>query len=568
MRLFRIFNRILFRRHIGGKHEIHPDEIFLDARNLPDFDIHQFEGRLERPISKTVFRSAGIIFVIIGLIFGGKLWMLQVKMGEAYELRSQSNNLRHTTIFAERGVVYDRNQIPLAWNDLNPDGEFSLRAYIPLGGFSHVLGYVKYPSKDKFGFYYEERFIGKDGVEEYGEERLAGVNGLKITETNALGEIQSESVLTLPKDGDNLTLSIDARVTARLFEAMEKFARERGFLGGAGVIMDIDTGELLALVSFPEYDNQILTNSSDRDEVSRELNAPGNPFLDRAISGQYIPGSIMKPFIAMGVLGEGVIDPLKEIQSVGQISIQNPYNPELKTIFRDWKVHGWVDLRHALAVSSDEYFYTVGGGYGGQKGIGITNIEKYVRMFGFGKITGIDLYGEKSGVIPSPSWKAEMFDGDDWRLGDTYNSSIGQYGFQVTPIQTVRAVAAFANGGRLVTPTILYKDGEQDAGERIPLSSEHFNIVREGMRLAVTEGTARGLSMPGIALAAKTGTAELGRSKELVNSWVTGYFPYESPKYSFTVLMERGPYANQIGATAVMREVLEWMYINTPEYVR
>ncbi len=567
MSLFRIFRRF-YRSSDRGRNEIYPDEIFLDARNLPDFDTHQFEGRIERPISKTVFKLTALVFILVGIIFGTKLWMLQVKMGEAYEIRSQNNNLRHTTIFAERGIIYDRNQTPLAWNELNPGGDFSLRGYIPDGGFSHVLGYVKYPSKDRSGIYYEEQFIGKDGVESYYNDLLSGINGLKITETDALGNVQSESVLTLPKDGENITLSIDAEVTAKLFEAMKKFSRERGFLGGAGVIMDVHNGEILALVSYPEYNNKVLTDGSDKEAVSRELNAPGTPFLDRVISGQYIPGSIMKPFIAMGVLGEGVIDPMKKIQSVGQISIPNPYNPEMKTIFRDWKIHGWVDLRHALSVSSDEYFYTVGGGYDGQKGIGITNIEKYVRMFGFGELTGIDLFGEKGGVIPSPAWKAENFDGDDWRLGDTYNSSIGQYGFQVTPLQAVRAVASFANGGKLFTPTIIKSNTKYNEGERIPLSSTHFDIVRDGMRLAVTEGTARGLSMPGISVAAKTGTAELGASKELVNSLVMGYFPFENPKYTFTILMERGPYANQIGATAVMRELLEWMYINTPEYVR
>jgi penicillin-binding protein 2 len=251
------------------------------------------------------------------------------------------------------------------------------------------------------------------------------------------------------------------------------------------------------------------------------------------------------------------------------ISIPNPYDPTKKTIFKDWKVHGWVDMRQGIAESSDEYFYTIGGGYNGQKGLGIANIEKYIRMFGFGSNTGIDLLGEKAGTIPSPEWKAATFKGDPWRIGDTYNSSIGQYGFQVTPIQAVRAVASLANNGTLLRPTVILNNPRESKDTAaLSFSADHFQIVKEGMKMSVDVGVAKGLSMPGISVAAKTGTAELGVTKLKVNSWVTGYFPYENPRYAFAVLMERGDRSNTIGATYVMRQLLEWMYINTPQYVK
>lgn len=565
--ILRHFKRRVLKRkiHIGG--EIDPDEIFLDSTNLPDFDVHQFEGRLEKPIHAKTFVWFSISCAIVALFFVGKLWNLQIVHGETYKERSENNRLDHSTIFANRGVIYDRNRVPLAWNELNPEGEFPKRAYATSSGFAHVLGYVQYPAKDKFGVYYQTEFIPKDGVELEFNKELTGINGLKITETNALGHTQSESVLEPPKDGTNVMLSVDKRVQAKLFESLEATVRERGFLAGAGVIMDIHNGEIIAMTSFPEYDPEIMSQGSNKSLISEYLTDARNPFLDRVVSGQFIPGSIMKPFIAVGALEENIIDPLKQIHANGQITIPNRYNPSNPTIFKDWKVHGWVDMRKAIAVSSNVYFFAIGGGYEDQKGIGIANIEKYIRGFGFGTKTGIDVLGEKEGTIPSPEWKAKMFEEGDWRIGDTYNSSIGQYGFQVTPIQAVRAVAGIANGGVLVTPTVLLDNPVNDKKTTvIPYADRSMQIVREGMRQGVLEGTASGLNIPGVNAAAKTGTAELGVSKQEVNSWVMGYWPYENPRYAFTVLMEKGPRANQVGATYVMRQTLEWMTLYAEEY--
>jgi penicillin-binding protein 2 len=492
-----------------------------------------------------------------------------VKKGDSFEARSENNRLKHTVIFADRGIIYDRNKKELAWNELNPQSDFSFRKYASSTGLSHVVGYVKYPSKDKSGFYYEESFIPKDGVELTYNDEILGKNGLKITETDALGHIQSESVIAPPEDGKNLILSIDARVEQKLYESIKSIALDRGFSGGAGVIMDVHNGEILALASYPEYSPSLMTDGSDTQKIKETLSDKAKPFLNRAIGGLYIPGSIMKPYVAMGALSENIIDPMKQILSTGSLAIPNPYNPSNPTVSKDWKAHGWVDMRHALAVSSNVYFFTVGGGFGDQRGIGISNIQKYVQKFGFGKPTGIDLLGEVSGTVPSPEWKAKNFPNDPWRIGDTYNSSIGQYGFQVTPVQAVRAVAAMANGGTLLTPTILLDNPKAVKKiETVGLDPKNFQIVREGMRLSVTQGIAGGLLVPGMNIAAKTGTAELGVTKETVNSWVTGFFPYENPRFAFAVLMEKGSRSNIVGATFVMRSLLDWMTINTPEYTK
>lgn len=224
-------------------------------------------------------------------------------------------------------------------------------------------------------------------------------------------------------------------------------------------------------------------------------------------------------------------------------------------------------MMEAIAVSSDIYFYAIGGGFEDQKGLGIANLEKYARLFGFGTKTGIDLPDEKSGTIPNPEWKLKNFSGDPWRIGDTYHTAIGQYGFQVTLMEVIRAVGAIANNGKLLTPHLVLNDLEKEkATSVIDLNQEYFNVVREGMRQTATLGTATALNVPYVKVAAKTGTAQIGLAKNKVNSWVVGFFPYENPKYAFVIMMEAGPSTNSVGATSIMRQLLDWMSLNTPEY--
>ena len=228
-------------------------------------------------------------------------------------------------------------------------------------------------------------------------------------------------------------------------------------------------------------------------------------------------------------------------------------------------------MRDAIAVSSDVYFYEIGGGYQDQVGLGITNIKKYMRIFGFGAVDVNNPLLQKAGTIPDPAWKSENFNGDPWRVGDTYNTAIGQYGFQVTPLQMVRAMSAIANGGTLLEPTIISGDNESlTKTKNLGLSIYNIKVVQEGMRQGVTSilGTAANLNIPDVAIAAKTGTAELGTLKKYVNSWVTGFFPYDKPRYAFAAIMEKGPSTNTVGALYVMRQLFEWMAVNTPEYLK
>jgi penicillin-binding protein 2 len=295
---------------------IDPDETFLDSSNLPGFDTSQFEGRFERPIARRSLVLLGCFFALAIIVFGSRLWMLQVQQGSVYAEQGEENRFKSTHIFSDRGVIFDRNGTTLAWNDLNPDGEYSLRRYIPLSGFAHVLGYVNYPKKDKYGFYYQEDVQGTGGVEEALGGTLAGVNGLRMVEIDAHGNVTSASITLPAKDGENAKLSVDARIEERLHSIISKTAAEYGFQGGAGVFMDIHNGEILALTSFPEYSPEIMANG-DTEAIRNELLRGGNPFLNRVVSGLYTPGSIVKPFMAAAALAEGIITPEKKILSTG-----------------------------------------------------------------------------------------------------------------------------------------------------------------------------------------------------------------------------------------------------------
>lgn len=552
------------RRKIKNYH-INPDEIFLDDSNLPSLNTHQFEGRIEKPISKTAILITALTFLLIGGAFLLRIGYLQAMVGGSYAERSKNNSLRHTVIMPARGIIYDRNMVELAWN--KPE-----RTYITEPGFSHLLGYLGYPTEQEAlatTTFADKEQIGRAGAEKVFDDLLGGQKGVRIEEVDVRGNVVSDSSLKQAASGQSVNLSIDSRLQTKFFQIIKQTVIDRDFFAGAGVIIDINTGEVISMVSYPEYDSNIMTSRSDKVAIQNFLTNSNKPFLNRAVGGVYTPGSIFKPIIALAALTEKTIDPYKQILSTGALVIPNPYNPKENTIFKDWKAHGLVDMRWALAVSSNEYFYQVGGGYKNQPGIGIANIEKYSRLFGLGQPTGIELENEAGGTIPSPAWKAANFNGEPWRIGDTYHTSIGQYGVQVTPLQMARVTAAIANYGTLVRPTILKQTASTTpTGIKLHIAKSAFDVVHDGMQLAVKEGTGKGLNTPVVAIGAKTGTAELGVSKERVNSWVMGFWPFDHPHYAFAVAMEKGARTNTIGGVFVMRTLFDWMGGNLPEYLK
>ncbi|HVM73649.1 MAG TPA: penicillin-binding transpeptidase domain-containing protein [Candidatus Paceibacterota bacterium] len=578
-------------------YEIDPEEIFLDSSNLPAHDASQFEGRLGPPVSGRALFGVGIVFLIVVMGFASRAYMLEVAKGSSYASISRNNTLDRSLIFATRGIIYDRTGRELAWNipqpaavaaaasSTSPDAHMStstqakapaspasfyaLRQYINEPGFALLLGFVRYPQADASGEWWQSAYTGIDGIELEYNDLLSGENGATLTETDAHGKVQETNIIAPSIDGQNITLSIDADVQTHLFDALVAHAQAQGFRAGAGVVMDVRSGQVLALTSFPEYDEQGFTDGK-ASAIRAATNDPLTPMLDRAVSGLYAPGSIMKTIFAAAALNENLISPDKEIDSVGKLSIPNPYDPSNPTIFHDWAVHGWIDMRTAIAVSSDEYFYTIGGGYGDQPGLGISKLDEYATRFGIGTTTGIDLRGEKAGVIPSPAWKAIAFPNDPtWRLGDTYHSAIGQYGFLITPIQAVRYAAAIANGGKLYVPHLLASSTPSFISVDIP--DADLEVVREGMRLAVTsnrkDATVSALNIPGIDIAAKTGTAQIGAHNQYVNSWSIGFWPANDPKYAYAVVLEQGPSTETAGVAPGMTPFFQWLVANHPEYV-
>lgn len=572
-----VLNMWFFRRK--KKNQMTFEEILLDSSNLPAFNKGRMEGKMELPVMKRNVAIVGVLFTLIAAGFLYKMYDLQVVRGAEYFDISENNSIDQTVIIAERGVIYDRNGEMLAWNE--PDKEslygFPMRAYTDRHGLGQIIGYVSYPQKDAKGFYFRTDYLGINGAEATFNKELAGVNGHQLLETDAHGDVVGEHVVEPALPGKEISLSIDARLSEAMYDIIATSSLQAGFRSGAAVIMDVHTGEILAMTSYPSYDPEVMSDGEDAEQIAKYNNDDRFPFLNKVFAGVYTPGSIVKPFVAYAGLKERVISENTHIYSNGQLILPNPYTPSQPTRFADWRSQGDMTVREAIAFSSNVFFYIVGGGLpeiavpqAGLNhsigGLGITKLDEYFDFFGFGKLTNIKLANEQAGTVPSPEWKMDLFD-EEWTLGNTYHTSIGQFGWQVTPLQMVVAYGALATGGRFFEPQI--EKGLEPVYVDKELDPYVLNIVREGMHMTTyyAGGTARSLEKKYVNVAAKSGTAEIGAGNAYVNSWAAGYFPYEEPKYAFILMMDKAPRSNALGATRIMGDVMDWMHEHTPEYL-
>jgi len=553
---------MLWRRKRLTDREIAPDEIFLDASNAPAFDRARFEGRLETPLPLSTYALLGTTLGLLFCILVARAWSLQVADGALYAEESAHNSLAVTPVFASRGVITDMNGIIIAENVTGPDG--SIRRNYPFPSLSQVTGYVSYPKKDAKGVYYDTNETGLAGLEAEYDAQLSGRNGQLLTETDALGRVRSEGGIVPAEEGKPLKLSIDSDLQEHLARAVADTARAAGFIAGSGVILDASSGAVRALVSYPSYDANVMADGEPASTIASYNTNIGRPFLDHAVQGVYVPGSIVKPLVSAGALTDGIITTATVINDPGSLTIPDPYHPGKEFIYKGWKALGPVDVKKAIAWSSDIFFYTVGGGFKSQKGLGIDRLGYWYQQFGLGTTTGIDLAGEASGLVPSPEWKQATFK-EPWYLGDTYFTAIGQYAMQVTPIQMARAIAAVANGGRLYTPELLAD--EPPTYTTVPVDPAQLAVVRSGMRLSVTAALASAINLPYVSVAAKTGTAQTGTRNQYDNSWVVGFFPYDNPRYAFAVVLERGPQGAGEQSVNVMREFFDSLYAAGSPYV-
>ncbi|PIR97802.1 MAG: hypothetical protein COT89_02735 [Candidatus Colwellbacteria bacterium CG10_big_fil_rev_8_21_14_0_10_42_22] len=423
--------------------------------------------------------------------------------------------------------------------------------------FSHLVGYVGLVSgSDLRG---DDQlvlndYIGRDGLEMQYDSLLRGKNGKVTLSRSSSGEITEILRTKEPIQGEILETTIDADLQKYFHSRMANALVNLGRTSGVGIIINPANGEILALISFPEFDGN---------NISDYITSPSKPLFNRAVSGVYNPGSTIKPMHATAALNEGIISPEKQIYSAGYIELPNPYDSSLTSRFVDWKPHGWVDVYSALARSSNVYFYVIGGGFQDQIGLGINRLYEYWNRFGFGEVTGIDMPGESVGFLPTPDEKEERT-GQIWRVGDTYNVSIGQGDLSITPLRLVSAVSAIANGGPAYVPHIK-KDISQETLYTLKDMEEALSNVRRGMIDAVTKdyGTANLLSSIPMVIGAKTGSAQVA-SKTKTNALITAYASRDaetSPEIVMLVLVEDAR-EGSLNTVPIARDVLQWYYDN------
>jgi len=325
------------------------------------------------------------------------------------------------------------------------------------------------------------------------------------------------------------------------------------------MVIDVNTGELMAMVSLPNYDSNIFSGEVDEEALQALLDDAAKPMLSHAIGEMYAPGSIFKQVTGLAALQEGVANAGTEIFSPGYLDVENEFIPGEFDRFRDWRSDlGTMNFYRGLAMSSDVYFYYLSGGFieDGKfafHGLGEERLAGWARRFGLGESTGIDLPGESDGLVPDGAWKEGTF-GEGWLLGDTYNFGIGQGYLATTPLQMLLVTAAVANGGDVLIPHVV-KELTDASGESVTLNRQNvkrnlsidphnLDIMREAMRQSVDDGAATTAAVSNIVVAGKTGTAEFGVEIEpnvfLEHGWFTGFAPFDDPEIAVVVFLELG----------------------------
>jgi penicillin-binding protein 2 len=456
----------------------------------------------------------------------------------------------------------------------------SVRQYREGALMAHLLGYVGRIDAEEHaelradGYGLNDR-LGKAGVEYTYESLLRGTPGYKQVEIDAAGQEIKALLEVPPRAAGNVVLSVDLDLQRRVTQILQN--AKGNSRHAVAIVMDVRSGELLAMASLPSYDNNILTDPVDQERLPGLLNDPTKPMVNKAIAEVYPPGSTFKQITGTAALQEGVANPSTTITSYGSISVEDEYNPGVVWVMKDWAPLGTLDFYRGLAMSSDVYFYYLSGGYfqGGREvfhGLGADRLARYARDYGLGRPTGIDLPGEAGGLVPDPEWKEENI-GEVWTLGDTYNFGIGQGFLTLTPLQLVRATAAIANGGDLLVPRVVREivdeQGnvlqrlEPEVERELSISQENLGIMREALRQAAVYGPANTGASSQVTIAAKTGTAEFGPQSAdgtyaFSHAWYTGYAPYDNPEIAVVVFLEHG-----IGAThggPVARQIFDYYF--------
>ncbi|MCD2435740.1 penicillin-binding protein 2 [Acidaminococcus sp. NSJ-142] len=579
---------------------------------------------------KFAYRLEFLLFsgVIIICILIGRMFYLQILRGSYYSRQAEGNRTRYTRIVAPRGIIYDCNGEELANNKpgfmislvRRSDGynketlerlsvilnlpmekiqdtiklhsvgaepirlvrnaspevvakiEENLRylpgvmvevqpvRYYPNKELAvHVLGYVGEVSDYEIeqGVYSDLKagdIIGKAGLESYYDANLRGEDGSYREEVDVVGRVVQVMDKVEPKPGEGLVLTIDAKLQKITEEAVDRQLKAIGARGCAVVVLDPNNGEVKALVSRPGFDPNWFVNGISEKNWNYLNTDPFHPMTDKAIAGEYPPGSTFKIVTGSAALEEKKVTPDELIYDSGRhwlIDMRNAGGEAL----------GYINFKRALAASDNVYFYEMG------NRLGINLIDKYAKDFGFGQRTGIDLHGEAEGLIATPEYKKKVFD-EDWYLGDTFNTAIGQGFTLATPIQVAEMMSAVATDGRRFKPHLVSKiindDGSVDQTfepveeGKLPVSEATLKLVQEGLE-AVTEegGTASSLKNLPVAVAGKTGTAE--NPHGLDHGWFAAYAPAKKPQLVVVCIVEQGSYG-AVSAVPIVKSILEYAF--------
>jgi penicillin-binding protein 2 len=572
------------------------------------------KDRIYEDLSLVLLRVR-IVFIIIGVLFALLLvyyWKVQVLDHQKYWRMSEANRLRERALPAPRGVITDRSgRIILADNTAGfkvsiirenikdfartcrdvsrllgiseedfraridkyrdtaafepivvkdnlgteevariearrsdfPELEVGVepRRSYPFGSSTaHVLGYLQEISADEIrsGSGRERRMgdmTGRTGIERQYEEILRGADGRLLEIVDSLGKSRGEMSREEPRRGTSLRLTLDFDLQRKAEELLE--GKE-----GAVVVLDPKTGDVLALASYPNFDPARFINRFTPEEWMSLVGDPSFPLENRAIRGLYSPGSIFKIVMALAGLDAGYVNPETAYYCNGA---QEIYGAVRSCWFKPG--HGSMNLTNAIKNSCNIYFYNLG------QRMGIVPIASYARMLGLGRKTGVDIPGEKDGLVPDPDWKKKTT-GAVWYRGETISVAIGQGPLLVTPLQIAGMTACVANRGIPVTPRLAaVEEISGTRGERLPVKPEAFESVVKGMWMSVNaEGTGRGARVEGFDVCGKTGStqwisteraeklAQQGREVRKTHSWFSGFAPMADPRIVVTVLVEFG----------------------------
>jgi penicillin-binding protein 2 len=575
------------------------DYIFKDSGKRKNWSYDE-EG-----YSKRNFFLPAFAFFLFAIIFL-RLFFLQVMQGYYYRYLSDNNRTKTISIHAPRGIIMDRNGTPLVFNvpgfretingktvlipqdqalDLIAAGKNSLeidslRNYPYKDAFSHVLGYVGQISKDQlsdplYSGYGSGDIIGKSGIEEEYESKLKGVDGKELYEINASGSTTRKLGQQDPISGENITLTLDAKLQQAVFTAMSSVKK------GAAIVSN-PKGEILAMVSRPSFDPNLFTMGQGYKISSGSayltlsdvlMDGQNQPLLDRAIGGTYPPGSTFKLIVASAGLKNKIIDENWQIDDTGILKVGD-------FSFSNWYYTGYggtdgqVNVVKAIKRSNDIFFYKLA------EKVGVDQVSATAKQFGLGDKLGIDLPGEQAGVVPTQEWKQKNI-GEQWYLGDTYHYGIGQGFLLTTPLQVNSWTQTIANNGNLYRPHLLQNQTPQVIASNL-LDAHSSDLIKEGMVEACSAGgvawpifnyqvknaklpidgknilgvdpASGSANMRHVVVACKTGTAENGGVDTVSHAWITLFAPAYNPQIVVTILSENsgegsniaGPIAKQI----------------------